>query len=258
MIGTALKLAEKGLAVFPCAVAQKIPATAHGCLDATTDPEIIRQWWQSEPRYNLAIACGSISKIFVVDVDSDDAEAALRRLEAEHGELPPTIEVITGKGRHVYFRAPPASRVPNTAGRIAPGIDTRGEHGYVLAPPSRHPSGKRYCWSVDSAAAFAEAPQWLLAKITEPTNGNGSKPPAPPAEWRALLEAGAVEGCRDATVTRLAGYLLRHYVDPGVALSLLRSWNATHCAPPLPEADIVRVVNSISGKEFKRRYGHGG
>ncbi len=158
---------------------------------------------------------------YVVDVDSDDAEAVLRRLEAEHDELPPTIEVITGKGRHIYFRMPPASRVPNTAGRIAPGIDTRGEHGYVLAPPSVHASGKRYCWSGDSAAAFAEAPQWLLNKITGSTSGNGSKPPAPPAEWRALLDAGAVEGCRDATVTRLAGYLLRRH-EPGTLTSRCR------------------------------------
>ena len=47
--------------------------------------------------------------------------------------------------------------VRNSAGRIAAGIDVRGEGGYVLAPPSVHPSGRRYCWSVDSADSFAAA-----------------------------------------------------------------------------------------------------
>jgi hypothetical protein len=224
---------------------------ANGLKDATTDPETIRQWWLQEPQCNIAIATGAVSKIFVVDVDGLDAEGALRKFEAEHGELPATVEAITARGRHIYFRAPGVS-VRNTAGKIAPSVDTRGDGGYVLAPPSIHPSGRVYCWSVDCARTFAEAPAWLLAKITEP-NSNGSKPPAPPAEWRALAETGAAEGSRDSTVTRLAGHLLRRRVDPIVALTLLRSWNATHCTPPLPEADIERIVASICGRELTRR-----
>jgi hypothetical protein len=91
----------------------------------------------------------------------------------------------------------------------------------------------------------------LLAKITETNNGRA---PTPPAEWRELVEAGADDGTRDVTTTKLAGHLLRHRIDPFVTLMLLQSWNTTHCRPPLPDEDIQRIVNSISGKELKRRH----
>ncbi len=101
--------------------------------------------------------------VFVVDVDGLDAEAALRRLEAEHGALPPTVEVITARGRHIYFKWP-QEPVRNSAGKIGPHIDVRGDGGYVLSPPSIHPSGRRYSWSVDSTSYIAEAPGWLVAR----------------------------------------------------------------------------------------------
>jgi len=81
-------------------------------------------------------------------------------------------------------------------------------------------------------------------------NGNGA---TPPSEWRALVAKGVAEGARDCTVAKLAGYLLRRRVDPIVALELLRIWNATRFSPPLPAADIERIVGSIAGKELKRR-----
>jgi hypothetical protein len=254
VIRSALALAAKGMRIFPCRACAKEPATANGVRDATTDPDAIKAWWQLLPEANIAIATGAASGVFVVDVDSLEAETTLRKLEAEHGVLPPTVEVITARGRHVYFKSP-ESLVRNTAGRLAPGIDTRGEGGYVLAPPSLHPSGRRYAWSVDSASAFAAAPAWLLAKITTPANGgNGA---TPPSEWRELIK-GVTEGARDCTVARLTGYLLRRRIDPFVVLELVRTWNATRCAPPLPDTDVERIVGSIAGRELRRRQANGG
>jgi bifunctional DNA primase/polymerase-like protein/primase-like protein len=253
MIRSALTLAQKGLQIFPCRPRDKRPATANGLKDATTNPDVIRAWWQREPELNIAIATGAASGIFVVDVDDFGAEAALRELEARHGALPPSVECITARGRHVYFKWP-ESAVRNTAGKIAPGIDTRGDGGYVLAPPSLHPSGRRYAWSVDSGSAFAAAPAWLLAKITRPTSsGIGG---TPPSEWRELIK-GVTEGARDCTIAKLTGYLLRRRVDPFVALELVRNWNAMCCTPPLPAADIERIVESIAGRELRRRLANG-
>jgi hypothetical protein len=250
MIRTAIALAQKGLSVFPCRPQDKRPATANGLKDATTDLNTIRQWWGQERQFNLAIATGAVSGIFVVDIDGLDAEVELRRLEAEHGRLPSTVEVITARGRHVYFRSP-EKPIRNSASKIAPGIDVRGDGGYVLAPPSVHPSGRRYEWSVDCATALAEAPVWLIDKISVPTTG--VTPPQPPEAWRELVANGAVEGTRDCTVAKLAGHLLRHRIDPFVALELLQTWNATKCAPPLPAADIERIVASVAGRELRRR-----
>lgn len=251
MIRTALTLAEKGLAVFPCRPGDKRPATERGCLDASTDLAIVERWWRNNPDFNVAIATGSVSGVFVGDVDGVDAEAELRKLEATHGALPPTVEAITARGRHIYFRMPPKIDVRNSTSKIAPGIDIRGTGGYVLAPPSIHPSGRRYCWSVDTASTLADAPDWWLNKIAVTTNGNGG---TSPTEWRELVK-GVAEGARDCSVAKLAGHLLRRQVDPYVALELLQTWNATSCTPPLPAKDIDRIVNSIAGRELKRRGG---
>ncbi len=248
MIHSALALAARGFHIFPCRPRDKRPATANGLKDATTDPDIIRAWWQQQPDNNIAIATGPASGVFVVDVDGLDAEATLRRLEAEHGVLPPTVEVITARGRHIYFRWP-QEPVRNSAGKIGPHIDVRGHGGYVLSPPSIHPSGRRYSWSVDSANYIADAPGWLLAK----QNGVAvTVSTAPSSEWRSLI-AGVDEGVRNCSLARLAGHLLRHRVDAFVTLGLLQAWNATNCKPPLPAAEVEQIVNSIAGKELRRR-----
>ena len=98
---------------------------------------------------------------------------------------------------------------------------------------------------------MAAAPDWLLAKITERADGTGQA--TPPSEWRALIANGVAEGQRDNTITKITGYLLRRYVDPLVVLELVHLFNAARCTPPLPEADIERIVASICGRELRRR-----
>jgi hypothetical protein len=252
----ALALARRGLWIFPCRPRGKGPATTNGCKDATTDPDAIERWWRQEPEFNIAIATGARSHIFVLDVDGIDAEAELKKLESENSALPATVEAITARGRHLYFEWSDKSPVRNSAGKIAPELDTRGEGGYVLAPPSVHPNGRRYAWSVDSANTFAQAPAWLLERISGArTNGNGHDA-TPPSKWRELAK-GVAEGQRDCTAAQLAGHLLRRRVDPFVVLELLRGWNA-RCTPPLPETDIERIVASIAKCELTRRFGNGG
>jgi bifunctional DNA primase/polymerase-like protein/primase-like protein len=256
MLRTALALAERNIAVFPCAVRSKTPATPHGFLDASTDEGVVTRWWQIEPNYNIGIATGAISNLFVLDIDGLDAEIELRKLEAAHGTLPATVEVITGKGRHLYFRHP-GKPVKNSASKLAEGLDIRGDGGFVVAPPSVHPSGKQYCWSVDSARAIASPPAWLIGMVTAPSNGNGTAFPTPPSEWCELV-AVVKEGRRDCTLAKVAGCLLRRYVDPLLTLELVQALNTARCQPPLPEADVHRIVDSICGRELKRRGGNGG
>jgi hypothetical protein len=192
-----------------------------------------------------------LSHVFVVDVDGLDAEAELKKLEDRHDALPRTTESLTARGRHLYF-AWPDRPVRNSASKIAPGIDVRGAGGYVLCPPSIHPSGKAYSWSVDSADKFASAPQWLLAKITAPTSRDNAV--ATTAEsWRDLVRNGVGEGQRNDTIARLAGHLLRHYVDPLIALEFLLAWNEARCRPSLTEDEVTIIVDSICGLEVRRR-----
>jgi Bifunctional DNA primase/polymerase, N-terminal/Primase C terminal 1 (PriCT-1) len=245
MLRSALRLAAQGAAIFPCRCRDKIPATAHGLKDATTDPEQITAWWTEQPDYNVAIATGAVSKIFVVDVDGPDAERELHRLE-----LPPTVEAVTARGRHLYFKHPNAP-VRNTAGKIAPGVDTRGDGGYVLAPPSIHPSGALYRWA--GARTVAAAPDQLIAKIFERANGKAT----PPAEWQQLFTSDIPEGQRDCTLTKMTGKLLRHCVNAADVLGIMQAINIARCKPPLPPEDIERIVESIAERELRRRGHHG-
>jgi hypothetical protein len=254
MIRAALALAQRGLHVFPCQERDKRPATGRGCLDATTDPKTITEWWRLLPDANIGIATGPASGIFVLDIDSPEAEHELHKIEAEFGLLPPSVEVITGKGRHIYFRYPTDRCIRNTQGKLAPGIDSRGHHGYVLAPPSMHESGRRYCWSVDSDKKIADAPAWLIEKLAT----RAAPAPTPPETWIEIAQ-GVSEGARNANLTRLAGYFLRRCInlDPLLLLELLQGWNEGRCKPPLPEEDVRRIVNSICGREIRRRNGDG-
>lgn len=249
MVQSALKLAQRGLPVFPLIPGDKIPLHgSNGYLDATTDPDKIAALWSGNNR-NCNIGSATGHSFFTLDVDDMAAETALQKLEAQHGAIPPTVEVITSRGRHLHFKMP-ATPVRCSAGKIAPHLDIRGLGGFVVLPPSLHPSGKRYCWSIDCHHEFAPAPDWLLEIIREPAADETQA--TPPEEWRALVEGGVDAGARDCTVTKLAGHLLRKGVDPFVVYVLLKSWNETQVRPPLPAEDIARIFGSIAAKEVKR------
>ena len=251
LLDTALALVGKKIAVFPCQPRGKVPACGRVVLDATKDRSMVSHFWSLNPNYNIGVACGTASGVFVLDVDGLDGEGELAKLEAKHGSLPATVETITGRGRHLFFRLPAGATVRNSAAKVAPGIDVRGEGGYVISPPSIHPSGATYAWSVDTASAFAEPSGWLVEKIAG-GDGNGHEA-TPPEVWRELVTGGVGEGQRDCTVAKLAGHLLRRFVDAHVVLELLQVWNAARCRPPLPAGDIERIVDSICGAELRRR-----
>jgi len=242
MLSSALALARSGMAIFPCRVRDKRPATANGFKDATRDSEQIRAWWQQDENFNIGIATGAASGVFVIDVDDDGGEHELCKL----GVLPDTVEAITARGRHIYFRMPKV-QIGNSANKIAPHVDCRGDGGYVLAPPSMHPSGKRYCWSVDSGSTFADAPDWLLNRLTD-------RPRDKKVDVSGLM-ADAPEGERNDRIARIAGHLLRHRVHVEMTASLLLAWNRQHCTPPLDDDEVLRTIESICKCEGRRR-GH--
>lgn len=149
-----------GLPVFPCRPRGKAPAVARGFLSATTNPATIRRFW-TNPECNVAIPTGARSGFWVLDLDGAEGAATLRAFEIKHGAIPKTRTVVTARGRHAWFayRGP----VPTTAGRIGPGIDTRGDDGYVVVPPSVHQTGHRYAFLGDPCAPIEPAPAWLTS-----------------------------------------------------------------------------------------------
>jgi Bifunctional DNA primase/polymerase, N-terminal len=164
LLNSALEYAKRGWFVFPCRPRTKEPAIERGFYNSTTNPETIKRYWSERDR-NVGIRTGVASGFWVLDIDGDDGAASLRALEVKHGRLPATREVITERGRHLWFRC--TREVKCSTSKIAPGIDTKGDGGYVMAPSSIHPSGHRYAWLNDSIE-LAIAPDWLLDALRKP------------------------------------------------------------------------------------------
>lgn len=247
----ALHYAGRGVSVFPCKPRKKTPLTTHGFKDASAHPDKIAFWWGNWPDANIGLPTGEKAGFWVLDIDVDKGgEESLRALEEQYGALPQSLEVITGSGgRHIYFKWPEDAGIANSAGGLGTGLDVRGSGGYAIAPPSVHPCGGRYEWSVDSENRMQPAPAWLLDLVRKPAEGTRGKTPQ---DWRALSR-GVSEGQRNDAIARLSGKLFRCDFDPYTVLEFCQWWNARRCTPPLPEEEVTRTVNSIAGKELEKR-----
>lgn len=183
LLEAALNYARRGWHVFPCEPGGKRPLARlapNGCHSATTSEVVIRAWWADCPDANIGVATGEKSDLLVLDVDSEALENdTLLGLLFEHDPLPSTPSSVTGGGgAHHWFAYPATGRYGNTAGKVATGIDTRGEGGYVVAPPSV--TDARYEWSDDpDFMLLAEPPAWLLELLADKPTDRPAMAPAP-------------------------------------------------------------------------------
>ena len=152
----------------------------NGLLSASTDEAVIRKWFTDEPNANLGVVT---DKLVVLDIDPrHDGDSSLADLERDH-DFPATWRVLTGGGgEHVLFACPAGVEINSSTAAmnriLGPGVDIRARNGYIVAPPSRHISGRHYAWSVDHHPAdipIAEAPAWLIERLAAPVQGGNGK-----------------------------------------------------------------------------------
>lgn len=251
-----------GFAILPLRAREKIPITAHGCKDATRCHEQAATFFARHPHANLGIATGTASNLCVIDIDGDEGEAAL----AQYGPIPETVEARTGKGRHLYFSLPNGARLGNTAGKLGRKIDSRGDGGYVVAPPSVHPNGHVYAWapagSPDEVDLAELPPQLLSALIAGPTNTVHTSRAKESGlrtsfvehldrrkmqqfyAWYKCVDRFLGEGRRNQTAFRIACRALEAipYAD---VVETIEDWNSLN-GPPLSHAEIQDVINSAA------------
>ena len=165
--------ADKGWAVFPVKPGEKVPATAHGCLDASSDPAKVDAWWGRDENFNIGVACGQPSGIFAVDLDGPEGLEAWTQLEGRHGLVRALWAATPSGGFHGVFALPPGT-LGNTAKKLGDGIDTRGDGGYIVVSPSVHPNGGRYRW-LDKIRPPA-VPGWLLRLLRPMPKQTSAKP----------------------------------------------------------------------------------
>ena len=173
-LNAALQLAAQGYRVFALKPYGKRPIVENWPERATRDPLQIREWWTRVPYANIGILTGS--DLYVVDLDrkhGPNGPVNYQRLCKELGIDPRTRWARTANnGFHLYYSLPEGVELRNTAGKLAPGVDGRGQGGYVVAPPSRLHSGI-YQWG--GIKDISPLPESLLERL-QPHN------PAPSAE----------------------------------------------------------------------------
>jgi hypothetical protein len=194
MCAAALDYAKRGWEVFPAKSdgskkSEKSAKFSNGHRwGKSVDPAEIRANYENWPNANIGIATGAETGFFVVEADTRkghnvDGIASLRKLEVDHGTLPKTLMAESPTGSlHYYFRWPPTA-IRNSASRIGPGIDVRGEGGMVIAPPSIRSGVGQYRWLNQNA--IADAPAWLVALAKA---NDTDTPHVPNKECEAELE----------------------------------------------------------------------
>ncbi len=180
----------------------KHPRTANGVLDASTDAETIKRWWTQWPDASIGIATGKKSGIAVVDLDGPEGMASGRSLR-----LASPVTALTGSGKQLFYSDSSGS-IKNSVKKLAPGVDTRGENGYVVVPPSLHPNGKRYGWETQplKRSALVPLPPIFTHPIATRISGNTL---SKPGGWIAEALGGMKIGNIDNTLISILGRM-RH------------------------------------------------
>lgn len=267
----AARYAAAGWHIFPLPARQKRPfPCTRGLYEATADIGRTQTRWRAYPDSNIGLWPGP-SGLLVIDLDGPDAFDAAARLGLLDVE---TLTCTTGRedgGAHRYFRHP-GGTVGNV--HLAPKIDVRCDAGYVLLPPSVHPSGRRYTWQ-NPRAPIAELPDAARRALLEATTRDaavdaraeqtiddaaGGTPTGEEIDRRVqayLARVGTVgEGDRNNAAFRVAAWLTHDMaLDDATALAYLRDWNAGN-TPPLPSHELRAALHSAS-RHGRRARGSG-
>ncbi|HET7321430.1 MAG TPA: bifunctional DNA primase/polymerase [Longimicrobiaceae bacterium] len=257
MLPAALRYARRGWRVLPCIPGEKRPLLNNWPALATTDADVLNRWWKRTPAANVGIATGAESGLLVLDLDGDPRELLSDRT------LPTTPAQRTGGGGYqLFYRFPAAlAEVATTRAGVLPSVDTRGRSGFVVAPPSLHPSGGRYRWCDGYGPGdvpLAPPPAWLVDALDPAPR---TTPPAPlhlpvgrvhgPRYVAAAIErecaelARTPEGRRNEALNR-AAFALARFVAEGLASPepVICALAYAAAAAGLKEREISRTIES--------------
>lgn len=192
---------------------------------------VMENWFTSLSGAGIGIVTGKISNIVVLDVENY-CKIPIEELLKKY---PTQLISRTGSGGyHLFYQYPTkVSHIGNRVG-LFDGIDLRADGGFIVLPPTVHPSGGRYEWvQRGMAGAF---PNSLLDVQSQPkVQGEG---------WITETLRGVTEGGRNDACARLAGYFFKKGMNADIVEALLLEWNERN-DPPLPISEIRTTIKSI-------------
>lgn len=243
-----------------CNKQAKHPRTRFGHTEATTNERTIKDWWAKYPDANIGMLTGFQTGIFVLDIDLKyGGEQSLEYLQEDYKSLlkdkynllPATLTTFTGSGgRHLYFKFPPDLRdITGSTSEIGEGLDIRANGNYIIAPPSKHISGKRYSW-FGVNTPIEDAPDWLiyeLIKVKKSTVKSekiiSKQPSNLPSDEKIT------EGNRLTHLFKQVSGLVNDYPKEEVLSRAIKKNNELF-EVPLSQREVVRLVNDVC-----KRYG---
>jgi hypothetical protein len=199
-------------------------------------PDQVDSWFEQWPDSGVGIVTGFLSRLVVVDLDS---QKAINYVRDKIKHKPPTVK--TGKGYHLYYRYPVEKDIRNSVNQEL-GLDIRGDGGYVVAPPSIHPSGVRYAWSQRHIwnTQMPVLPEFLIEERRKEYQGNETDQP----HWAVEELQGITEGGRNNACARLAGRYILKGLGMLEVLDIMTMWNERN-KPPMPFEEVEQTVNSV-------------
>jgi len=244
----ALRAIERGIPVFPLVPGGKRPLTPRGFRDATVERSTVEFWWgKAHPAANLGMPTGRPSGTFVLDFDVKpdkgvDGRVSLAAIEAEVGALPQTLTVATASGgEHRWYKWDERLAAASIrAGALGPGIDWRGEGGYVVVPPSRLGDGRTWSWG--TLTEMAELSDAWVARILAASLAKGAKRSRAGSTRRGKFP----EGQRNEELFTRACAMRAHGWDEARILAKLGEMNAERCDPPLGDAELAAIAASAA------------
>lgn len=238
----ALWLESQGCSVFPLEPRSKRPFASilpdHSWKEFQSrraTPSEIKRWFEIAPDANLALVCGSISGVVVIDVDGEKGQAWFK----EHAPVKPNLFQFTSSKHkfHAIYRHPGQDVRVAPSVAVVDEIDVRGDGSYIVVAPSIHPSGAQYSLRAgDGFAGFSSlvpVPDFPLER---------ERPQTPPAALDSDVEAGA----RNSTLTSVCGRMYAKGLTVEEVVTYAHAWNMQHCNPPLHDREVDTIARSMS------------
>jgi len=230
----AFPLIMAGIPVFPCNE-QKRPLIENGFHAATTDMTTVGGWSLLYPSALVGVPTGTASGLDVVDVDVKKDEHGeiivdgFASLEELPHALPPTVVNKTTRGEHHLYRRN-GSALKSTASKVAPGIDTRGDGGYVIWWPAERGES-----APPDIASLPETPAWVIAAAGDRSPAKGFASPSTGDDTIG-------EGSRNDTLYRLACTMQAKGFGDEAIRAAIGTTNDEQCVPPLSDDEVDQIV----------------
>jgi hypothetical protein len=228
-----------------CTDPGKHPTTPHGFNDASPDPERIAEMFARWPGENVGLKTGSGSGTVIIDVDPrNGGMETLRRLQAEHGYLPPTRLHVTGGGGFHYVLGYPEGVKELPSRTIGPGVEVKADGAGVVLPPSIHASGGRY--EVLTDAPLAPLPSWVAELVRELRVLPGGAENSTESRFKLPEHIHETASPRNRTLFDYGCSLRAHGWDHAAILAQLQRVNAERCIPPMSDYELRKIARSAA------------